>query len=68
MCQEIVSELFRLQPGTPLNFSDLASTEKALSRVDSFLRLEAFRLKCHYTFLLPEADGSAEGAKETNKQ
>ena len=27
--QEIVGELFRLQPGTPLNFSDLASTEKA---------------------------------------
>ncbi|CAJ1333220.1 unnamed protein product [Effrenium voratum] len=28
--EEIVSELFRLQPGTPLNFSDLASTEKKL--------------------------------------
>ena len=28
--QEIVSELFRLQPGTALNFSDLATTEKAL--------------------------------------
>ena len=27
--QEIVSELFRLQPGTALNFSDLATTEKA---------------------------------------
>eukprot|EP00439_Symbiodinium_sp_Y106_P053573 s714_g7.t1 len=28
--QEIVSELFRLQPGTALNFSDLATTEKKL--------------------------------------
>ncbi|CAE7915477.1 CACNA1G [Symbiodinium necroappetens] len=28
--EEIVSELFRLQPGTALNFSDLATTEKKL--------------------------------------
>lgn len=28
--KEIVGELFRLQPGTPLNFSDLARTEKKL--------------------------------------
>eukprot|EP00931_Biecheleriopsis_adriatica_P118330 TRINITY_DN93767_c0_g1_i1.p1 TRINITY_DN93767_c0_g1~~TRINITY_DN93767_c0_g1_i1.p1 ORF type:complete len:627 (+),score=133.73 TRINITY_DN93767_c0_g1_i1:143-2023(+) len=28
--EDIVSVLFRLQPGTALNFSDLASTEKAL--------------------------------------
>ena len=33
--QEIVGELFRLQPGTPLNFSDLARTEKAAWRGQS---------------------------------
>jgi len=73
--EEIVSELFRLQPGTPLNFSDLASTEKKLmdqrkelkKRISRIEHLTAIAMgKAVATTSVATNGSPSNGSKESN--
>lgn len=56
--EEIVGELFRLQPGTPLNFSDLARTEKKLMEQRKEIKKRISRIE----LLLAAAMGKTVGS------
>ncbi|CAE7336596.1 NaCP60E [Symbiodinium natans] len=59
--EEIVSELFRLQPGTALNFSDLATTEKKLLEQRKEIRKRIGRIENLVTIGLGKS-GPAQSA------